>query len=62
MYHIMFTRSMFLFQFLMDLAAALALGVYFARRLEKKAAYGVFVCLAGAAVFGVVYLPALPCG
>lgn len=56
----LFTRSMFLFQFLMDAAGALALGAWFFRRLEKKAAYCAFVCLAGAAVFLVVYLPALP--
>ena len=56
----LFTRSMFLFQFLMDLAGALALGAWFLRRLEKKGAFCAFAALAGAAAFLVVYLPSLP--
>ncbi len=53
-------RSLFLFQFLLDLSAAVALGILFYKRSKSKPVYFVSLCLITAAVYCVIYRPFLP--
>lgn len=53
-------RSTFLFQFLMDIVAAVIFGVLFFKRTAHKGIYGVAVLLGTAAVYMLIYRPNLP--
>lgn len=52
-------RSTFLFQFLMDILAAVVFGVLFLKRTAHKGIYGAAVLLVTAAVYTVIYRPFL---
>ena len=55
----LWTRSTFLFQFLMDILAAVGFGVLFFKRTSHKGIYGVAVLLVTAAMYMVIYRPFL---
>lgn len=55
----LWTRSTFLFQFLMDILAAVGFGALFLKRTAHKAIYGAAVVLVTAAVYLLIYRPFL---